>query len=649
MEKKSEKLSDILSKSLSDNVISILMYLAFAAVSVFYGIHLCVPLVLDEVGTIANAAFLAGDDWSICVQSMGGFYYKYGQSLLYLPIYLLLEHDSFKMYKAFMALQMMLVSFVPVISYNILRRYFKIESKIYSVFLACAGAGIPSMWLYTTYARADTMMIFLPWVLMIIILKLSMEDMSGKKFAVYSGLLAFVSVYAYMSHTRGVVLLIATVMTVAIVHIWYKRKMIMYSVYVPATFVLLIIDKMISRYIKHGVYGKYGTQHASLESFDIDTFKKILSVKGILIEMKLVIGWCFNLFASTYGLVIFGIIATAVILLRTVKSREADGKVVFSVFGLLAFLGTFALGALFFFPSAWNFFTAIEIDRADRMMYGRYMVSVVTPICTLALFALTNKKEKIIRIKSKIAAIAVYLVTFVIFIKKICPSLADTHCTNSRYFISLTTFLHIIKSRTNTNFPDLVPAMQKAGILALVIMLIIIAFSFAKNEVIHMGLFAIVFVISFAMMSNTFYNYRNDRDDRIVKRMRKITNCYRQVEGMDKISEEFPCVFRHDSAVLLKLYQYVMTDFNIGKIRYIKDQNQSDYLIISSKKFVGEAINESITTMGESDFYMFEDYGTSIRGRDVFIIRGNKLKQRLEEYGNELIKVDLNNLPVFDN
>ena len=131
------------------------------------------------------------------------------------------------MYKAMIALQFLIVSFVPVISYNILRKFFKIESKAYAVLLACAGAGIPSMWLYVSYARADTMMIFLPWVLLLLILKLTMEDMGTKKFALYSGLLAFVSVYAYMSHSRGIVLLIATVMTVAIMHIWYKKKMVM--------------------------------------------------------------------------------------------------------------------------------------------------------------------------------------------------------------------------------------------------------------------------------------------------------------------------------------------------------------------------------------------------------------------------------------
>ena len=636
-------------KKISDRLISVIMYFAFAVVSVFYGVHLCIPLVLDEVGTIANAAFLAGDDWSICVQSMGGFYYKYGQSLLYYPIYKLLEHDSFLMYKAMIALQFLIVSFVPVISYNILRKFFKIESKAYAVLLACAGAGIPSMWLYVSYARADTMMIFLPWVLLLLILKLTMEDMGTKKFALYSGLLAFVSVYAYMSHSRGIVLLIATVMTVAIMHIWYKKKMVMYSVYIPATFVFLVIDKIISRFIKKGVYGEYGTQHASLESLDIETFKKLLTPKGFIIQVKLIIGWLFNLFASTYGLVIFGIIATLVIIFRTLKSREADAKAVFSVFGLLAFLGTFALGSIFFFPSAWKFFTGIAVERADRMMYGRYMVSVVTPICTLALYALTSNKEKIIGLKSKITAVLLYLVTLMVFVKKVCPALQDKPETNSRYFISLTTFLKVIDGKTNAEFPDLCSAMLKAGLLAFAVMIGIIAFSFAKKEKAHMGLYGVVFVISFTMMTNTFFTFRNDRDDIVGERMQNIMKTYQDIKGSDKISEEFPCVFRHTSGTLLKLYQYLMTDYNVGKLNYIKDKKQNDFIIITNKKHIAEAINECDSSMGKSNYYIFNAYAgkKEIRGGDMMVIRGDKLKERLEEYGNELTQLDLNNIPVY--
>ena len=537
-----------------------------------------------------------------------------------------------------MAFHMICVSFVPVISYNIMRKYFKIESKLYATFLAVAGAGIPSMWLYTMYARGDMMLILLPWVLALIILKLSMdEDMKSKKLVLYSMLLAFVSVYAYMAHSRGVVLLIAVVMTVAIMHIWFKKKIVMYSAFVPTALVLLVIDKFFSRYVKHGVYGMYGTKHASVENFDFDTFLKIFTPKGAIIQMKTFVGWCFNLFASSYGLVILGFIAAAVIILRTIKNRKAEGKEVFAIFALLCLLGTFFLGALFFFPHAWEFFTGIKVKRADRMMYGRYVIGAVTPICTLALFALTNKKDEILKIKSKIASVIIYIGTLLAFVKWVGPQLADTPYINSRYFISLTSFLNIIKSRTNANFPDLVPAMFKAGMLAFAVMILILVLTESKKEKLHLCAFVMVFVVSFGIMNNVFFNMRNDRDDTIVYRMRSITRFINNIEGIGSYSEKYHCVCWHESAILLKLYQFVMNDYNLGAVNYVKDDGQNEFFLLSNKKAVKDAVELCNTELGEANYYMFTGFDMSSNGRDIILVRGDNLKNDLEKAGNELV------------
>ena len=69
------------------------------------------PYVLDETGTVANTAFMAGDDWSFCVQTMGGFYYKYAFSALYYPIYIAFRSNPVYMYKAMISSNMLIMSF----------------------------------------------------------------------------------------------------------------------------------------------------------------------------------------------------------------------------------------------------------------------------------------------------------------------------------------------------------------------------------------------------------------------------------------------------------------------------------------------------------------------------------------------------------
>ena len=72
-------------EKMSDRTIKILLYIAFAVVTVVSSMQLLVPGVIDEIGTLSNTAFLAGNDWIKCIQSMGGFYYKYGQVFFYYP------------------------------------------------------------------------------------------------------------------------------------------------------------------------------------------------------------------------------------------------------------------------------------------------------------------------------------------------------------------------------------------------------------------------------------------------------------------------------------------------------------------------------------------------------------------------------------
>ena len=60
-------------KNMSDRDVKILIYAVFAITTVFFASTLSLPYVLDETGTVANTAFMAGDDWSFCVQTMGVF------------------------------------------------------------------------------------------------------------------------------------------------------------------------------------------------------------------------------------------------------------------------------------------------------------------------------------------------------------------------------------------------------------------------------------------------------------------------------------------------------------------------------------------------------------------------------------------------
>ena len=116
-------------KNMSDRDVKILIYAVFAITTVFFASTLSLPYVLDETGTVANTAFMAGDDWSFCVQNNGGFYYKYAFFCFILSYLYGIQKQSVYMYKAMISFNMLIMSFIPVISYHICRKHLKSNQK----------------------------------------------------------------------------------------------------------------------------------------------------------------------------------------------------------------------------------------------------------------------------------------------------------------------------------------------------------------------------------------------------------------------------------------------------------------------------------------------------------------------------------------
>ena len=80
--------------------------------------------------------------------------------------------------------------------------------------------------------------------------------------------------------------------------------------------------------------------------------------------------------------------------------------------------GNFCAGALFFFPSAYELFTGVELKRADRIVFGRYTVGAVGLIVLIALYSLVIKKELLLSGRLKFLAVVSYVLVFVYFYKE---------------------------------------------------------------------------------------------------------------------------------------------------------------------------------------------------------------------------------------
>lgn len=650
---------------ISDRTIKILLYIIFAVGTIVCTMSLTLPGVLDEIGTVSNTAILAGDSWLKCVQSMGGFYYKYGQSLLYYPLYLAFRNQPFTLYPVLLSFQMLIISFTPVIAYHIARTYLKIESKLSALLISLGGTGISSIWLYSQYTRGDLILIVLPWILTLVFLKLSTLDKENNKKQrnLYSVLLAFLSVYAYMSHSRGIVLLIATVITVFFISIFIKTHIVNYLYYIPATGIFLIIDKILTHYFKAANFGPYKPHHGGFASFNFDRFMKITTQGGIVVYIKLAIGWIFNLCTSTMGLAIIGFLAVLFITLRIIfkKSNETLQEKIMAFFVLMVMLGVFFMGTLFFFPNVYNMLMGIYVDRADRVVFGRYMVSAVGPMCFIALYYLILKKNTIIQWKSKLFSLIAFAVIIGAFAKLVGPFLNHIPRTTARYFISLTALMGLNHGDTTMEFDHLDKSLVQISLISIGIFALLLVLSQFKNKKILLSVAILTFVISLVNYSVIFVNVRKGRDNYLYNTLHSVIETIHEINQKSGVSETYKGIYVTNekyvtayhfdkngnpakrTAMNAKHYQLALPMFDLSKLEYIMDEKQTEFFVIAKKGTEMEAIAYLERTMKDynSHYYKIADFDYENAVRDVVFVRGDNLAKQIEKAGYHLTPFDV--------
>lgn len=135
----------------------------------------------------------------------------------------LIFKDPIMVYKAASFVNALFMATTPVMAYYISGRYLKVEKR--------KGSGSSGSRFYDhqqrdvqgIYLRGDMMLIVLNWVCALLILN-AMYAKTRKERQIYTILLSFCAVYAYACHSRGIVMVIATAMTVLLIPFFTKEK-----------------------------------------------------------------------------------------------------------------------------------------------------------------------------------------------------------------------------------------------------------------------------------------------------------------------------------------------------------------------------------------------------------------------------------------
>ncbi|MGN1339994.1 MAG: hypothetical protein ACI4WS_06845 [Oscillospiraceae bacterium] len=352
----------------------------------------------DEIGVASIAAFYSGKDWSALMGQVG-YYYGYVQALFYTPLFLFFN-NSYALYKACLVMNGVLISFIPLIAYDIATR-LGINSVWKKVVISfCCGSYITYI-AHSKFIWNEAICSLLPWVLLWVMFMSMNTKKAGAKvmWSIAAGLLCAV---CYGAHSRLIAVVIALVLTVLIARICMNRRIFLLPVFFPALAGGFVGEYFCRKAIQQAVWN--GKASGNTMEAELDRVLGLFEEGGFNRFISTLFGHLYTFMTSTVGIgaiafvVLFLLVVTRIrewnsnrkcTLVDGVKVYEPSSKHIYSgrltILGIYAFFavgGSMLLSVLFKFNSG-------QIDEIkDLTMFGRYTDNTAPLVILLVLIFL---------------------------------------------------------------------------------------------------------------------------------------------------------------------------------------------------------------------------------------------------------------------
>lgn len=600
----------------------------------FYALQLSVPVISDETVTMANSVTAIDLDWSLMIASLGGFYYRYAQALMAIPFFECFKKPDI-IYRATMLLQAIIqASIIPVV-YVICRRHLRVVSKKISLLLSFAVCFVPSMVLYTFYFRGDYLLGVLPWPILLLLMELmlsSSDRMNRRKRICYTVAIAALCILAYMAHTRGIVLIIAVILSDIFMRVLLKKRVLHWPVFLISVAMFAGIDLVVGNYLKSVLYSVSGSNVNTFASTDMGNYFNIFTYDFLKDIVLMSVAWLYTLFTTTQGLTLLGILLCVILFIKVFFNKTrliSENEKIIIIFSFLVFAGYFAVGALFFKGTYLALCTGEMGRRVDRLIYDRYSICGAGLLVFVALYAICCKKEWM-RYKIKGMSIFIYGAVLGLFFWKIFPIVIKYkgYIYNT---ITLNTFKEVsnpkkILSGAYYKSDDLIAAT----IIGIFLFGAVLVGSAVRKKWMPYAVLAIVLVSDLALIHVNYVKIRKASNDYVVESTETVVDFMQEFES--EITGKNPYVLKGKlSGVKIQFYQSQLMNYKMFGKEQIELVNQDNYFIISNHDNID-------LTWYEDDYYLFEDFDYDNAKYDIVYVKGKELKNQMEHLGYDMIK-----------
>lgn len=596
-----------------------------------YGLQLSVPVISDETITMANNAWLVGSDWSLMIASVGGYYYKYLQPLIVFPIFKWIENPEM-VYRLTMVIHSILHASIVWVVYTICVKYLRVKSKIIAVLMGMAVCLVPSSALYIFYYRGDLLLSILPWYALLYYLKAFEEKKESSRIA-YTIVVSVFCILSYMAHLRGIVVVIAIIISEICVRFFLKKKGLNILVLIISMVFLLLIDLKLSDYFRDAIYSVSGMKANSFAAIDSREYFDIFSYQAIKSIFMLCVGWCYTLIVSTQGMILVGGIISCILIAKILgkKSCLIDVEKIVVLICALVFFGYFAVGALHFKWDYLGICTGELTRRTDSLVYDRYSICGAGMIIFIALYTLAQR-PKWFSIKTKIGSIVILGGVLVLFYQKIFPLILKY--TGYTYnTITLNTFSKIsdLSGILSGSYYDK-KALLYITVIGVISYAFILLLTFFRKKKVMYAILLFIIMWDVCLIHVNFTKIRKASNDYIVSSTKNVVDFLQEMET--KVVKLYPYILKGGtSGTKIQFYQSQLSDYKMFGKKQEKELNIDNYFIISAHDDVD-------ISWYENDYYIFEDFDYTNIESDIIYVKGNGLKEYLEDIGYKMIKYD---------
>ncbi len=369
-----------------------LLFFVVLAINLALAAGMKYPILTDEYVTMAEGTFLWGaDGFALPYSSLMANYYGYGYSVLYGFLYNL-GHDMGAVFRDSLILNSFVAAIIPLICFKLCRTYLGIKDL--TAFLIALAAGLyPASVTYVKHAMNETVLSLVAWLCLLLLFLIREREHVCVSGVLLSALLGAVSMYAYMTHGRGIVIVavafLCLVYTVAAHGEW--KGMIYLIVFLGAAALVFMLDSIVKSYLVANFFLRGAGDMANTaervlsvsmaNAFSPENWQRILT--GLF-------GQFFYTMCATMGLLSYGVFAFVKLFAARRKDGPANSSLRFLFFFAFAFMALSLLVGTAFFSG--NYVTG-EMNRAVYYVYGRYAESACLMVIFAVLAFLANKQH----------------------------------------------------------------------------------------------------------------------------------------------------------------------------------------------------------------------------------------------------------------